>query len=235
MIFLLDYDGTIVPIADSPELALIDSDTKYLIENLLDIYKVAIVTGRDFESFREVFGKIPKELYVITSHGLEIYKDDKFIKGDERSTLPPTNILEKKIKDMNGVLLEKKRGGFALHYRMYKGEEKDIKEIFEYFVKRYPPKKIIEGKKILEAIYSESNKGKGIEMLFNLTNWNPKRAVYIGDDTTDFDAFRTIRKLGGKAYFVGNIKPPVGVDGTFKDVDEVILWLKKFIMKDQSP
>ena len=228
MIFLLDYDGTIVPIAPAPDAAVIDDKTKNLIENLLRKHKVAIVTGRDYDSFRKVFGKVPENLFVVASHGYEIYRDETLIHKEMEVYKPPLEDLEKKISNMDGVFLEKKRGGFALHYRLFGGKEGEVKKIFSEFIKKHPPRKIIEGKKVLEGVYSEADKGKGIERLFKITGWNPKDAVYIGDDTTDFDAFRVIKNLGGKAYYVGANIPPVNIDHRLKDVEEVIELLESF-------
>ncbi len=229
MIFLLDYDGTIVPIQKYPHLAKISKDTKDTLTELSEIHKVAIVTGRDIESFRGVFGKIPENIYVVTSHGLEIYKGEELINILSEYNMPDTSDLEKRLKEFEGIFFEKKRGGFAIHYRNFKGDIEMLENIFDSFVKENPPHKVIKGKKIFEAVYSKANKGKGIEELFKITGWDPEEAVYLGDDTTDFDAFESIRKLGGKAYYVGKVKPPVPIDGILKSPEEVIKWLKKFI------
>jgi len=235
MILLLDYDGTLVPIAERPELAKIDERTKGIIEILSEKCKVAIVTGRDYESFRRVFGNIKDTIYLVTSHGAEIYKDSVKIFEDIIDNIPPLEDLKKCISSLNGIDIEEKKGGFALHYRRFRGDEENIRKIFYEFVSKYPPRKIIEGKKIFEAIYSQADKGKGIKNLFNITGWNPEDAIYIGDDTTDFDAFKVIRSLGGKAYYVGNSKPPEEIDGIFKNPQEVRLWLSKIIGECRNP
>ncbi len=235
MILLLDYDGTIVPIAEKPELARIDAETKRIIEYISENCKLAIVTGRDYKSFKNVFGDIKDTIYLITSHGVEIFRDSIKIFEERIDNPPPLEELKKEISQFEGINIEDKRGGFALHYRRFKGDVERIKRIFYEFVNKYPPRKIIEGKKVYEALYSDTNKGKGIINLFNTTGWNPLEAIYVGDDTTDFDAFKTIKRLGGKAYYVGENKPPVEIDGIFKNTEEVRLWLLKIMDECRNP
>ncbi len=235
MILLLDYDGTIVPIAEKPELARIDAETKRIIEDISENCKLAIVTGRDYKSFKNVFGEIKDTIYLITSHGVEIFRDSIKIFEEKIDNPPPIEELEKEISRLEGIDIENKKGGFALHYRRFKGNEEEIRRIFYEFINKYPPKKIIEGKKVYEALYSDTNKGKGIINLFNVTGWNPSEAIYVGDDTTDFDAFKTIKHLGGKAYYVGIKKPHVEIDGIFKNTEEVRIWLLKIMNECQNP
>ncbi len=235
MILLLDYDGTIVPIAEKPELARIDAETKRIIEYISENCKLAIVTGRDYKSFKNVFGDIKDTIYLITSHGVEIFRNSIKIFEERIDNPPPLEELKKEISQFEGINIEDKRGGFALHYRRFKGDVERIKRIFYEFVNKYPPRKIIEGKKVYEALYSDTNKGKGIINLFNVTGWNPLEAIYVGDDTTDFDAFKTIKRLGGKAYYVGENKPPVEIDGIFKNTEEVRLWLLKIMDECRNP
>lgn len=51
---LLDYDGTLAPIAPHPDLAIIPSETKKVLErlsNLSDVY-IAIVSGRNVDNVK---------------------------------------------------------------------------------------------------------------------------------------------------------------------------------------
>ncbi len=225
MIIFLDYDGTLTPIVQHPKEAKIDRHRKEFLTELSKKHTVVIVTGRDIRSFKEVFGDIPKTLYVITSHGAKIYRDGKLVKNFFKGKIPDLSELREQLKGMRGVFLEEKDGCFALHYRGLEEGEDKIKKIFRDFVEKFPPVRIIEGKKVLEGIYGEFDKGRGVENFLRFIGWRGKEPViYIGDDTTDFYAFKKVRELGGKAIFVGKGEHPE-VDLVLEDVDHVYEFL----------
>ncbi len=225
MIIFLDYDGTLVPLREFPYLAKIDPKRKEFLRKLAKKHKVAIVTGRDKRSFSQVFGEVPPELYLITSHGARIYKGEKLVADFLKGKTPDLGPLKEKLRELPGTFLEEKEGCFALHYRSFEGDESKVKEVFCSFIKENPPLRVIEGKKVLEALYGDFDKGKGVERFLKFLNWDRKEEViYIGDDTTDLDAVRTVRELGGRAYFVGRELPEA--EGFFRDVDEVYRFLE---------
>lgn len=227
MILLLDYDGTLVPIVEHPDRAKIGREEKKLLIKLSEQHTVAIVTGRDIESFRRVFGKIPDSIYVISSHGSKVFRNEALVKEFSSGKIPDLGELMEKIKDMKGVFVEKKEGCFALHYRGYRGDEEEVRKVFRDFVVKHPPRKVIEGKKVLEALYTDQDKGRAVADFLRLTGWNGREPViYIGDDVTDLYAFRKVKELGGTALFVGEEKPPEA-DGVLRDVQEVYSFLRK--------
>jgi len=189
-------------------------------------HTVAIITGRDMRSFKKVFGNIPDSIYVITSHGSKVFRNETLIKVFSSANLPDLTELKDKIKKLKGVFLEEKEGCFALHYRNYRGDESSVRRIFEAFVEKHPPRKVIEGKKVMEALYSDQDKGKAVASFLELVGWKGREPLlYIGDDVTDLYAFRKVRELGGKAIFVGNRKPPEA-DDCLRDVREVFRFLR---------
>ncbi len=227
MILLLDYDGTLVPIVEHPDRAKIGRQEKKLLIKLSEKHTVAIVTGRDIESFRRVFGKIPDSIYVISSHGSKVFRNEALVKEFSSGKIPDLGELMEKIKDMKGVFVEKKEGCFALHYRGYRGDEEEVRKVFRDFVVKHPPRKVIEGKKVLEALYTDQDKGRAVEDFLRLTGWNGREPViYIGDDVTDLYAFRKVKELGGTALFVGEEKPPEA-DRALRNVQEVYSFLRK--------
>ena len=94
MIILLDYDGTLTPIVSKPWEAKIDPERKRFIEELSKEHTVAIVTGRDIKSFKEVFGDIPSSLYVVTSHGARIYRDNDLVADFLEAKMPDLSELK---------------------------------------------------------------------------------------------------------------------------------------------
>lgn len=55
---LLDYDGTLAPIAPHPDLAVIPAETKNILQrlsNISDCY-IAVVSGRNVNNVKEMVG-----------------------------------------------------------------------------------------------------------------------------------------------------------------------------------
>ncbi len=203
----LDYDGTLVRIIKDPFKAKIDYRRKNFLIKLSKKFKVCIITGREYKNFLKIFGKFPDSLYLITSHGLKIYKGNKLLKVTSYHQLPDLKELRERLKDFKGVFLEVKEGCFAIHTKnLTKGRER-VKEIFYGFVLKTKPKRIIEGKDIYEALYGNFDKGLGILELLRVWG-NLREAFYLGDDTTDFIGFKRVRRFGIKCIAVGKRSSP---------------------------
>ncbi len=73
---LLDYDGTLAPIARHPDLAVLPPETKKVLERLAnrpDIF-IAIISGRNVENVKEMVGI--EGITYAGNHGLEIHHSD---------------------------------------------------------------------------------------------------------------------------------------------------------------
>ena len=58
MALLLDYDGTLAPIAPHPDLAIIPPETKNVLQrlsNISDVY-IAIISGRNVNNVKQMVG-----------------------------------------------------------------------------------------------------------------------------------------------------------------------------------
>ncbi len=226
VILFLDYDGTLVHIAKSPEEAKIKPENKTFLEKVAKTCTLSIITGRDIKSFREVFGTISEDIFVITSHGHEIYRGERLLWKHGDCNPPPLEPLKDKLKSFEGSLLEIKKMGFAVHYRnVADSEVGDLLREVEEFLEKNTPVKIIRGKKVIEAIYCKVDKGTGVRKLLELIGWRGEGLAYFGDDTTDLDGMRAVKELGGKTFFVGDAKPPVA-DDLLSNPEEVYEVLK---------
>jgi trehalose-phosphatase len=224
MIIFLDYDGTLVPLREFPHLAKIEPRRKEFLRNLADRHRVVIITGRDKRSFSEVFGEVPEEIHLVTSHGARLYKGERLVADFLGSTLPDLEPLRRRLRELPGTYLEEKEGCFALHFRAFRGDEEEVRRVFEEFVSLHPPVRVLRGKKILEALYGEFDKGKGVERALEVFGWRGEGILYVGDDTTDLDAFRKVKELGGRTVYVGR-PPPPEADLSLGSVEEVYRFL----------
>lgn len=207
--FFLDYDGTLTPIVSRPEQAILSEKTKTLLLALKKNprFLLAIVSGRSLKDIRNLVGL--KKIYYVGNHGLEIFTPQRGTKQiiseevfQEFSRI--RNRLNSLMKDVDGIHIENKGCILAIHYR-------------NVDPRRVPPilmalKKEIEnsghplclgfGKMVFE-IRPESNINKGIAVLelLNQIDRDEVLPLYIGDDQTDEDAFKILKR--GITIFVG--------------------------------
>ena len=200
----LDYDGTLTPIVRHPSEALLPDETREAIKKLAEHWMVAIISGRDLNDVRKMVGL--DNIVYAGSHGFDIagpggsFKDQK--KGEP--FLPALDKaeteLETAVKGIKGVHIERKRFAIAVHYRM--ADQKvvpDLEKKVDLINTGHPELKKSTGKKIFELRPNiDWDKGKALLYLMDKLHINSSRIVplYIGDDTTDEDAFRAISDLG---------------------------------------
>jgi len=236
----LDYDGTLAPIAETPGKAAMSMETNYLLRRLSKApnCKVAIVSGR---ALKDVSGRIGlKNIIYVGNHGFEI----RGPKIDFKSPLPYRYIktlaeikskLEKKLSPVKGVFIEDKGYSLSVHYRAADKIDRSLIETeFYSALLLYEVRKNVlvgTGKLVLEVkppvIW---DKGKAVLWLlarrkFVLSSKKIKVfPVYIGDDVTDEDAFRSL-KGRGMTIFVGK---PKGTEARLylKDTRDVVKFLK---------
>ena len=206
----LDYDGTLVPITDTPQKARMPSELKSLLTELSQIpgCKVAIISGRPLEDIKNIVGI--QEIIYVGNHGFEIegpkikYKKQEFT-GYREVIDEIKGALHKKLSAIQGVLIEDKGFTLALHYRL--ADDKNIpaiKNIFNETTIPYVDKKKIRvrtGKMLLEIRPPvDWDKGKVVLWLLARQRFILKDKdvfpVYIGDDTTDEDAFKVLKNKG---------------------------------------
>lgn len=205
-VLFLDYDGTLTPIVKRPEDALISDEMKKALQKCAQKMKVAVVSGRDMDDLKS---KVQlNDLIYAGSHGFRISGPEGLYKEHEKSDeiLPRLDEIESKCNNEfpkidEGVQIDRKRYAVAVHYR--NADEKNvpaIKQKVEDILNNNPDFKVGEGKKILE-IKPAVNWHKGEAVLWIMKKIGADDTgkyvpIYIGDDVTDEDAFRSIRDFG---------------------------------------
>ncbi len=204
-VLFLDYDGTIVPIARRPELAILPDDTRKLLRALTGKFKLVIISGRDLNSVKQLVRL--KSIYYVGNHGFEINGPSvKVIKSEAKRTRPIISDicrkLQEKVRKMKGVVLENKGLTASVHYRLLERDKvKKFKKIFWDVISPYVASgkvRVTEGKKVFE-IRPNLNWDKGKAALWILSVIDPKKKlipVYVGDDQTDEDAFSALKDRG---------------------------------------
>lgn len=196
----LDYDGTLTPIVDRPELAVLDPDMRDLLDTLAARCTLAIVSGRDVRDVRALVGL--DSLIYAGSHGFEIDGPHGWHLEHEQEVecLPALDAAENALKaalaGFEGVIVERKHFSVAVHYRMAAaGDTETIKATVTAVDAQHPALRTLAGKKVRELRPAvEWNKGRAVTWMLDKLDLRPPEAlpIYIGDDVTDEDAFQAL-------------------------------------------
>lgn len=194
----LDYDGTLVPFARHPRLAIPNNDLLKLLSILSSDTKTdaTIISGRDSSTLEEWFHNVPVNL--VAEHGAAIRLKDgtwKHEKGVDQSWKPlirPT--LELFTQRSPGSFIEEKTHTLAWHYRNVNPELGFVRsrELLDnlHHLLRNAPLQIIDGNKVIEVRLAGVDKGAVAKKLLEEDNYDFIMAV--GDDKTDEDMFRAL-------------------------------------------
>jgi trehalose 6-phosphate synthase/phosphatase len=201
MIFL-DYDGTLVPFAERPDLAVPDAELMILLSRLTEKQQnnIVIISGRNFEFLERFFSELP--LTLIAEHGAWIKPRGKMweavisLETQWKKGIRP--ILESYCDRTPGSFIEEKEFSLAWHYRRSDIELASIRSMelkgnLLHMIANHNLG-IVEGNRVLEIKSLEVNKGKGASFLLSSESYD--FILAIGDDFTDEDLFGAIPESG---------------------------------------
>jgi len=209
----LDYDGTLVPIARTPEEALPDVPLLDLLSGLADMpaLLVTVLSGRSLSSLQTLL-PVPN-LILAGIYGVEARLPGKgVITRIDPARLRPTLEAVKSawaqlIAGRDGFLLEDKRLALALHARFARQADADLvlaaAQAEAEKMASSDHFRVLVGERYLEVAPAAAHKGQAIEWLLGQYAFPGARLVYFGDDDNDKEAFAVVRRRGGIAVAVG--------------------------------
>jgi trehalose 6-phosphate phosphatase len=212
----LDYDGTLTPIVDRPEDALISDRMREAVRRLAGRFPVGVVSGRDRRVVQQLMGV--DDLIVAGSHGFDIWSPTggaiERQEGAEYKGLleEVRRRLTEELGSIDGALIEPKSNSVAAHYRLVsEGERHRVKEVVQQLLDEHPDElKVTPGKMVYE-IQPNVDWDKGKAVLHVLRSLGLDREdvvpIYLGDDITDEDAFEALDGRG-IGVFVGRADDP---------------------------
>ncbi|MDT7042882.1 trehalose-phosphatase [Candidatus Nitronereus thalassa] len=204
VIVFLDYDGTLTPIVNRPELAVLSSEMREALTLLSRQCPVGIISGRDRKDVSDLV-KLDSLIYA-GSHGFDIAGPQELNLHHEVGT-EFTSALDQAESDLRdrllgipGLLLERKKFSITVHYRLVPQDQiPKVAHVVTQVVSTFPTLQRSEGKKVFEIQPRlEWDKGKALLWLLDGLDWKEKNyfPVYIGDDLTDENAFRVLAGMG---------------------------------------
>ncbi|MGH9243131.1 MAG: trehalose-phosphatase [Acidimicrobiales bacterium] len=212
----LDYDGTLTPIVDRPEEAVITSSMRDAVRALAKRCTVCVVSGRDRRVVQELMGV--DDLLVAGSHGFDIWSpaggtiERRAGRGFEDLLERVTARVREEVGSIDGALVEPKKVSVAVHYRLVaEREQPRVKEVVDTLLAEHPNDlKVTPGKMVYELqAQLDWDKGKAVLYLVEALGLDRHKVVplYLGDDITDEDAFEALVGVG-IGIFVGRADDP---------------------------
>jgi trehalose 6-phosphate phosphatase len=215
-VVFLDYDGTLTPIVDRPEHAVISESMREAVRALARRCTVCVVSGRDRPVVQELMGV--DDLVVAGSHGFDIWSpvagtlEHEASSGFEALLERVTNRVRDQAGAIDGALIEPKKASVAVHYRLVSDSERPrIKALVERLLAEQPDElKVTPGKMVYEIQPElDWDKGRAVLHLLEVLELDHEDivALYLGDDITDEHAFEALKGTG-IGVFVGDPDDP---------------------------
>lgn len=200
---VLDIDGTLSPIAPTPDEAKLYPGIAAFLEQAKRSTHVAILTGRAIESGAAMVNV--DGITYIGSHGLEwssglpTPQTTKIIPEALSFIEPGQHLLdlaEHQLTGFPGLLVERKRIGGSIHYRLCSDQERARQAIVSLLSEpaRQVHMRLSEGKKTVEIRpLLAVDKGQSLKRFAQ--QYGLRGVVFAGDDVTDLDAIMEVARL----------------------------------------
>jgi trehalose-phosphatase len=198
---LTDVDGTLAPIVERPERAVVSRRATELLEELSGRFGlVGCISGRQALEARRLVGV--DGIAYAGNHGLELLLPgedvpqlDPALAGQERGAAEFAAALDPAELASIGLRLEDKGPIQSLHWRGA-GDERTAEARAHEIAAEAGRAKLEPhwGRKVLE-MRPVGGGGKDAAVAALLANDGVSAAIYAGDDRTDLDAFRRLREL----------------------------------------
>jgi trehalose 6-phosphate phosphatase len=194
---LTDIDGTLAPIVPTPDMSEVSEELKELLRRLSGRFLlVAGISGRKTEEALDLIGL--EEVVYFGNHGFEILRDGEVeVIPEALPYLEKVQELERLAREElapQGAYVEEKGITASIHYR---NAPREVGERCVEFVRREGERlglRITVGRGVVEARPPiRADKGTAVRTL--VEEYGPEKAMFVGDDTTDLDAFRELEKL----------------------------------------
>ena len=231
----LDYDGTLTPIASRPEEAVLSDAAREALRQAAQTHAldVTIVSGRSLEDIRRMV-RVPGLTYV-GNHGFEIEGPgfSHRIGGDRHRVAVDQAAVDLEALAIRGAQVEHKGVTISYHVRGVPPDDREEAERAAMVAMKHRGLRVTHGKMVVEG-RPPLSWGKGHAVLYVLRarhgeHWTARlRAIYVGDDITDEDAFRSLRGIG-RSICVGPNRAAAAVpfDYTLPDSTAVIQLLRR--------
>jgi trehalose 6-phosphate phosphatase len=208
----LDIDGTLLDIAESPELVRVPPTLIGDLERVSASLQgaLALVSGRAIQWIDQAFR--PLRLPVAGQQGAEIRlaADGRVLTGAVVN-LDEVRARVRPLQGVDGIEIEDKGLSIAVHYRRAHDRAASAKALITSALADLAEGiDVLPGRLVYEVKPRGVDKGKAIARLAQTPPFSRRMPVYFGDDHTDEYGFREVLARGGIAVQVGPSQAPPG-------------------------
>lgn len=221
----LDFDGTLAPLVDRPEDVVMGDLAADILRAAMRATDgaVAVISGRKLDDLAAMLGGV--RLPLSGSHGVEV----RLPQGAAGSSALPDGAALDAVHDRlsplarsEGLLLERKPGAVALHYRNRPELGEDARQAVAEAAMA-AGLRVLHGNMVSEAAFDGIDKGTALAGFLDHPPFSGRLPVMIGDDTTDEDGFAAAQRAGGFGLRIGGTSTCARYRvGT---MDEALAWL----------
>lgn len=231
LLVVVDHDGTISPIAPTPEAAVLADGAAEAIARLSGRAPVVVLSGRTLDDLAHRFDGL--DVVLVADHGATVrardgtvvrHVDPARVAGALEAARTAVTAL---IGDGSGWRIEPKDVSLAVHHRLVAPDEAAARLPGVRAVMAAAADaeglELLDGKAVTELRARGADKGSALRVL---AAEHPGRVpLVLGDDRTDEDAFAVAVALGGHAVLVGDHGGPTHAAFGLRDPDDAVALL----------
>jgi trehalose 6-phosphate phosphatase len=225
---LLDFDGTLAPLAPRPDSVFVPPYLPSLLLRVRGYLRGALglVSGRPIRDLDRFTGW--SVMAVAGVHGLERRSGTGTIvraAGKHDARLNPVRKAVTAFRTRHpAVLVEDKVASLALHYRLVPEDAGACIALAETLAREADDLEAIQGDQVVEIKPISENKGTAVRAFLAEDPFKGRLPIFVGDDFSDEDAFAETKRQGGHAIIVGSRRPTLATH-RFPTVQAVHAWL----------
>jgi trehalose 6-phosphate phosphatase len=223
---VLDHDGTLSPIAPTPDAATLPAAARTAVAALAARTEVVVLSGRGLDDLVDRLGDLG--VAIVAEHGLRLRHPDGTIEA--LATPPDATVLARLRTDLGsllghrpGWLVEDKGVGLAVHHRLVPAD--DVAAVLPLVrdllsaAARTGGGTVQDGHAVVELRAAGAGKGAALR---HLAAAAPGRTpVMVGDDRTDEPALAAAEELGGVGVLVATAPRPTAASARLPEPDAV--------------
>jgi trehalose 6-phosphate phosphatase len=230
----LDLDGTLAPLAETPDAVLPDRARSDLVSGLVKSLggRVAILSGRTISEVDRILdAAVPA---VAGVHGLERRDGSGNLKQFDPSPAlaGARTVLLEFAASRPGLLVEDKGMAVAIHYRKRPSDEDDVVGVAERLAAA-SGMRLQPGHMVVELVTPGPTKGDALAAFMAEAPFAGSVPFAVGDDQTDEAAFRRADDLGGAGVLVGPERPTAAAY-RLAGIDETLGWLAGLMKTERN-
>ena len=186
MPLVLDFDGTLAPLVDDPAAARMSDATRALLKLVSLLQPCAVISGRSRADLARRLEGVPL-VAIVGNHGAEAGRGP-VDRGDRALVAGWLEKARRELAGVEGVEIEDKGLSLAIHHR--RANPSEAERAIAVALKGMGGARLFHGHAVVNVVPPHLH-DKGVALAGVLSRIGRDRAVYVGDDTTDEDAFRT--------------------------------------------